>query len=101
MINKENKMAAVLKFIWWIFVQVLIKLVLTICTKEMIGKLMFSCLHKLVSLTSTEKDDEFIDKVEKLYWSISESTDTESQKLIVKIQESKNKDNNNDNSGTN
>lgn len=56
-------------------------------SKEMIGKLMFACLHRLVKLTKTEKDDEFIDKLEKMYWGISDTTDQQSEDLIKKIKE--------------
>lgn len=56
-------------------------------SKEMIGKLMFACLHRLVKLTKTEKDDEFIDKFEKMYWGISDTTDQQSEDLIKKIKE--------------
>jgi len=35
------------RFVAQIILQVLIKLVLTVFSKEMIGKLMFACLHRL------------------------------------------------------
>ncbi|HHD2920220.1 TPA: hypothetical protein ACNZ5U_004635 [Enterobacter kobei] len=73
------------RFIVQILMSVLLKLVLTVFSKEMIGKLMFACLHRLVKLTSTTKDDEYIDKLEKMYWGISDTTDQQSDELINKI----------------
>lgn len=80
-------MAIILRFIAQILLQVLIKLVLTMFSKEMIGKLMFACLHRLVKLTKTTRDDEFIDKLEGMYWGISDTTDIQSEELIKKIKE--------------
>lgn len=80
-------MAIIIRFIGQILLQVLIKLVLTMFSKEMIGKLMFACLHRLVKLTKTTKDDEFIDKLERMYWGISDATDQQFEELIKKIKE--------------
>lgn len=55
-------------------------------SKEVIGKIMFACLHRLVKLTKTTKDDEYIDSLEKLYYGISDTTDTQSEELLNKIQ---------------
>lgn len=80
-------MGIILKFIGQILLQVLLKLILTMFSKEVIGKIMFTCLHRLVKLTKTTKDDEYIDSLEKLYYGISDTTDTQSEDLLRKIKE--------------
>lgn len=85
-------MGFILELIGKILLQVLIKFILTIFSKELIGQLMFACLHRLAKLTSTTKDDEFIDKLEHLYYGISDCTDQQSEELIRKIK-SKGNDN--------
>lgn len=75
------------RFIAQLLLQVLIKMVLTMFSKEMIGKLMFACLHRLVKLTKTTKDDEFVEKLERTYWGISDTTDQQSEDLIKKIKD--------------
>jgi len=77
------------KIIVQVLMQVLLKLILTVFSKELIGKVMFACLHRLTKLTPTTRDDEFIDKLEDLYWNVSETTDQESDELLKKIQEKK------------
>lgn len=72
-----------------ILVQVLLKLILTVFSKELIGKVMFACLHRLAKLTDTTKDDEFIDRLEKMYWDVSDTTDQQSEDLLNKIKEKK------------
>jgi len=75
------------RFILQILLQVLMKFVITLFSKEMIGKLMFACLYRLVKLTKTTKDDELIEKLEKLYWGISDSTDQQSEYLLHKLKD--------------
>jgi len=50
---------------------------------------MFACLHRLAKLTDTTKDDEFIDRLEKMYWDVSDTTDQQSEDLLNKIKEKK------------
>ena len=78
-------MIIIINFIIKVLVQVLLKLVLTMCSKEVIGRIMFACLHRLVKLTKTTKDDELLEKLEKLYWGISDSTDQQSDYLLHKL----------------
>ncbi|WP_182057871.1 hypothetical protein [Pantoea sp. ME81] len=73
------------RFILQVLLQVLIKLVITMFSKEMIGKMMFACLHRLVKITKTTKDDELLEKLERLYWGISDNTDQQSEYLLHKL----------------
>lgn len=73
------------RFLLGILMQVLIKLVLTMFSKEMVGKLMFACLHRLVKLTKTTVDDEYVDKLESMYWGINDTTDQQAYDLLRKI----------------
>ncbi|WP_142669128.1 hypothetical protein [Klebsiella variicola] len=56
-------------------------------TRRNVEKLMFGCLHRLVKLTKSEKDDELLDKLEKLYYSMDEATEEEAEKVIDEIKE--------------
>lgn len=78
-------MSVIINFLIQVLLQVLLKLVVTVFSKEMIGKLMFACLHRLVKLTVTTKDDGYIDKLENMYWDISDTTDAQSTGLLDKI----------------
>lgn len=73
------------RFLLGILMQVLIKLVLTMFSKEMVGKLMFACLHRIVKLTKTTVDDEYVDKLESMYWGINDTTDQQAYDLLRKI----------------
>jgi hypothetical protein len=75
------------KFILQIILQVLLKLLLTLCSKELLGQVMFYCLHRIVKLTKNTKDDHFVDKLEKLYYGISDTTDQQSEDLLRKIKD--------------
>ena len=73
------------RYIGQIIIQVLFKLILTMCSKEVIGRIMFACLHRLVKLTCTKKDDQLVDKLERMYWGISDTTDQQAEELLRKI----------------
>lgn len=73
--------------------QVLMKIVLTICSKQNIGKVLFMVLHRMVKLTKNTKDDDLIDKLEKLYWASTDCTDMQSEDLLHKIREQKGRGN--------
>ncbi|HDS8977255.1 TPA: hypothetical protein QHR34_004098 [Raoultella ornithinolytica] len=84
-------MNVLFKIIGQVFLSVLIKMILTIFSKKVIGTIMFACLHRLVKITKTQVDDEYISKLEKMYWDINDTTDVDAQNVLDKINESKDK----------
>ncbi|HIE9727002.1 TPA: hypothetical protein ACXRYW_005294, partial [Klebsiella variicola subsp. variicola] len=58
-----------------------------ILTRRNVETLMFRCLHRLVKLTKSEKDDELLSKLEKLYYLMDEATEEEGEKVIEEIKE--------------
>ncbi len=73
------------KLLLKVLIQVLLKMVYSVASEQVISALIFKLLHALASKTKTEKDDEFVNKMEALYHSMSDKTDPEVQETVDKI----------------
>lgn len=54
-------------------------------TRKNVEVVMFGCLHRLVKLTGSNKDDELLRKLEKLYFSMDEATEHEDEKVLNEL----------------
>ncbi|EPL0928706.1 hypothetical protein L9Y85_005592 [Klebsiella variicola] len=54
-------------------------------TRKNVEVVMFGCLHRLVKLTDSTKDDELLKKLEKLYFSMDEATEHEDEKVLNEL----------------
>ncbi|EMQ1182316.1 hypothetical protein [Klebsiella variicola] len=54
-------------------------------TRKNVEVVMFGCLHRLVKLTDSTKDDELLRKLEKLYFSMDEATEHEDEKVLNEL----------------
>ena len=73
------------KIVLKVLIQVLLKMVYSVASEQVISALIFKLLHALASKTKTVKDDEFVNKMEALYHSMSDKTDPEVQETVDKI----------------
>ncbi|MFR6754431.1 hypothetical protein [Klebsiella pasteurii] len=54
-------------------------------TRKNVEVVMFGCLHRLVKLTDSTKDDELLQRLEKLYFSMDEATEHEDEKVLNEL----------------
>lgn len=73
------------KLLLRVLIQILLKIVYSVASEQVISSLVFKLLHALASKTKTQKDDVFVNKIEELYHSMSDTTDPEVQETIDKI----------------
>ncbi|WNA15865.1 hypothetical protein XaC1_222 [Xanthomonas phage XaC1] len=68
-----------------VLLHVLLKIVYSMASEQVISGLVFKLLYALAKKTKTTKDDDFVKKVEDLYHSMSDVTDSEATRTVEKI----------------
>lgn len=68
-----------------VLLHVLLKIVYSMASEQVISGLVFKLLYALARKTKTTKDDDFVKKVEDLYHSMSDVTDGEAARTVEKI----------------
>lgn len=75
-----------------VLLQVLLKIVYSVASEQVISALVFKLLHALAKRTKSEKDDEFVKKIEDLYHTMSDKMDPQVERTIDRIKVLKSRD---------